>query len=67
MADSTGRPRIEAVKAGFHETLYGKYPKLQILMIAELRREAAEHPTCGFGIVQEGDTGDRRRARQIAV
>jgi site-specific DNA-methyltransferase (adenine-specific) len=26
----------EAVKAGFYETLYGKYPKIQILTIAEL-------------------------------
>ena len=28
--------RTEAVKAGFYETLYGKYPKLQILTIREL-------------------------------
>ena len=26
----------EAVKAGFYETLYGKYPKIQILTIREL-------------------------------
>jgi hypothetical protein len=35
-ADSTGPMRTEAVKAGFYETLYGKYPKLQILTIREL-------------------------------
>ncbi len=28
--------RTEAIKAGFYETLYGKYPKLQILTIREL-------------------------------
>jgi site-specific DNA-methyltransferase (adenine-specific) len=26
----------EAIKEGFYETLYGKYPKIQILTIAEL-------------------------------
>jgi site-specific DNA-methyltransferase (adenine-specific) len=36
LADSTGPMRTEAVKAGFYETLYGKYPKLQILTIREL-------------------------------
>ena len=36
LADSTGPMRTEAVKAGFYETLYGKYPKLQILTIADL-------------------------------
>jgi hypothetical protein len=35
-ADSSGPMRTEAVKAGFYETLYGKYPKLQILTIREL-------------------------------
>jgi site-specific DNA-methyltransferase (adenine-specific) len=36
LADSTGPMRTEAVKAGFYETLYGKYPKIQILTIREL-------------------------------
>jgi site-specific DNA-methyltransferase (adenine-specific) len=36
LADSTGPMRTEAIKAGFYETLYGKYPKLQILTIREL-------------------------------
>jgi DNA modification methylase len=36
LADSTGPMRTEAVKAGFYETPYGKYPKIQILTIREL-------------------------------
>jgi site-specific DNA-methyltransferase (adenine-specific) len=36
LADSTGPMRTEAVKAGFYETLYGKYPKIQIFTIREL-------------------------------
>jgi site-specific DNA-methyltransferase (adenine-specific) len=36
LADSTGPMRTEAVKAGFYETPYGKFPKLQIATIAEL-------------------------------
>jgi len=36
LADSTGPMRTEAVKAGHYETLYGKYPKIQILTIREL-------------------------------
>jgi DNA modification methylase len=36
LADSTGPMRTEAVKAGFYETAYGKYPKIQILTIREL-------------------------------
>jgi site-specific DNA-methyltransferase (adenine-specific) len=36
LADSTGPMRTEAVKAGFYETLYGKYPKIQILTVREL-------------------------------
>lgn len=36
LADSTGPMRTEAVKTGFYETLYGKYPKVQILTIREL-------------------------------
>ena len=36
LADSTGPMRTEAVKAGYYETLYGKYPKIQILTISDL-------------------------------
>ncbi len=36
LADSTGPMRTEAVKTGFYETLYGKYPKIQVLTIQEL-------------------------------
>jgi DNA modification methylase len=36
LTDSTGPMRTEAVKAGFYESLYGKYPKIQILAIREL-------------------------------
>jgi hypothetical protein len=36
LADSTGPMRTEAVKAGFYETPYGKYPRIQILTIEEL-------------------------------
>jgi site-specific DNA-methyltransferase (adenine-specific) len=28
--------RTEAVKAGYYETIYGKYPKIQILTLADL-------------------------------
>jgi site-specific DNA-methyltransferase (adenine-specific) len=36
LADSTGPMRTEAIKTGFYETPYGKYPKIQILTIREL-------------------------------
>ena len=36
LAESTGPMRTEAIKSGFYETTYGKFPKLQILTIAEL-------------------------------
>jgi site-specific DNA-methyltransferase (adenine-specific) len=36
LAESTGPMRTEAVKAGYYKTLYGKYPKIQILTIREL-------------------------------
>jgi len=36
LAEPTGPMKTEAVKAGYYETLYGKYPKLQILTIADL-------------------------------
>jgi site-specific DNA-methyltransferase (adenine-specific) len=42
LADSTGPMRTEAVKAGFYETPYGKYPKIQIMTIRELL--AGKHP-----------------------
>lgn len=35
-AEPTGPMKTEAVKTGFYETLYGKYPKIQILTIADL-------------------------------
>jgi site-specific DNA-methyltransferase (adenine-specific) len=36
LADSTGPMKTEAIKAGYYEALYGKYPKIQILTIADL-------------------------------
>lgn len=36
LAEPTKPMQTEAVKAGFFETLYGKYPKIQLLTIAEL-------------------------------
>ena len=36
LADATGPMKTEAVKAGYYENLYGKFPKLQILTIREL-------------------------------
>jgi site-specific DNA-methyltransferase (adenine-specific) len=36
LADPTGPMRTEAIKAGYYETPYGKFAKLQILTIAEL-------------------------------
>ena len=36
LAEPTGPMRTEAIKAGFYETEYGKFPKIQILTIAEL-------------------------------
>ena len=36
LEEPTGPMQKEAVKTGFYETPYGKYPKLQILTIAEL-------------------------------
>ena len=31
-----GPMKTEAVTAGFYETLYGKYPKIQVLTVTEL-------------------------------
>jgi site-specific DNA-methyltransferase (adenine-specific) len=36
LTEPTGPMRTEAVKSGFYETVHGKFPKLQILTIAEL-------------------------------
>jgi site-specific DNA-methyltransferase (adenine-specific) len=36
LAEPTGPMRTEAVKEGYYETLYGKYPKIQILTIENL-------------------------------
>jgi site-specific DNA-methyltransferase (adenine-specific) len=36
LAEATGPMKTAAVKVGTYETLYGKYPKMQILTIAEL-------------------------------
>jgi hypothetical protein len=36
LTDPTKPMQVEAIKAGYYETPYGKYPKLQILTIEEL-------------------------------
>lgn len=36
LAEPTKPMQTEAVKAGFFETPYGKYPKIQLLTIADL-------------------------------
>ncbi len=36
LAEPTGPMRTEAVKAGYYETIYGKYPKIQILSMEDL-------------------------------
>ena len=36
LAEPTGPMQVEAVKAGYYETDYGKYPKIQILTLREL-------------------------------
>jgi hypothetical protein len=36
LAEPTKPMRTEAVKVGYYETSYGKYPKIQILTIREL-------------------------------
>jgi len=36
LAEPTGPMKTEAVKTGFYQTLYGKYPKIQIFTIREL-------------------------------
>jgi hypothetical protein len=44
------------VKAGFYETIYGKYPRIQIFT-------PAEYPADRFGVFQEGRERIERRAR----
>jgi site-specific DNA-methyltransferase (adenine-specific) len=36
LAEATGPMKTEAVKTGYYETDYGRYPKIQILTIKEL-------------------------------
>lgn len=36
LVESTAPMRTEAIKAGYYETLYGKYPRIQILTIEDL-------------------------------
>jgi len=36
LSEPTGPMKTEAVKTGFYETLCGKYPKIQVLTIADL-------------------------------
>ncbi|MBK8210509.1 MAG: restriction endonuclease [Rhodospirillales bacterium] len=36
LAEPTGPMKIEAIKSGLYETEYGKFPKIQILTVAEL-------------------------------
>ena len=36
LAEPTGPMRVEAVKAGYYEAMYGKYPKIQILTVKDL-------------------------------
>jgi hypothetical protein len=36
LAERTNPMKIEAIKAGFYETPYGKFPKLQIYTVQEL-------------------------------
>jgi hypothetical protein len=60
LADSTGPMGTEAVKAGYYETIYGKYPKIQILTIADpFSGKQPEHPAGGLGKLQEGSEGNR--------
>ena len=54
--------RTEAVKAGFYDTLYGKYPKIQILTVRELFE--GKHPNIplvesGFKKAPKESKGDQ--------
>ena len=67
LADSTGPKRTEAIKAGFYETLYGKCPKLQILMIRELfEGKQPNIPLVGI-VLQEGSKRGARRSGRPAI
>jgi len=58
LADSTGPMRTEAVKAGFYETLYCKYPRIQMAHHPRVvRRQDAGYPAGGHLRVQEGPEG----------
>ena len=68
LADPTGPMRKEAVKAGFYETLYGKYPESQILTNARLGgREATEHPAGGHARPSRGPAKRRGGSRPTAI
>src|SRR5437868_1678662 len=57
LTDSTGPMRTEAVKAGFYETPYGKYPKIQILTIADLFGSKQPNILDRFSGIQKGCSG----------
>jgi hypothetical protein len=42
LAESTGPMRTESVKAGFYETTYGKYPRIQIFTVFQEGGERIE-------------------------
>lgn len=57
-----GPMRTEAVKAGYYETLYGKYPKIQILTITELfegKQPNVPLVASPFKNADREDTGDQ--------
>jgi site-specific DNA-methyltransferase (adenine-specific) len=58
LAAPTGPMRTEAVKAGFYETSFGKFPKIQILTIEELF--AGKKPQVPFGYTE----GFKKAARE---
>ena len=63
LAEPTAPMKTEAVKAGFYETDYGKFPKIQILTIAELfdgkRPQIPLVDTSYFKKAQKEDTGQQ--------
>jgi hypothetical protein len=60
LAEPTKPMQTEAIKAGFYETPYGKFPKLQILTIRELFEGKQPHlpwrDPSGFKKAQREDT-----------
>jgi site-specific DNA-methyltransferase (adenine-specific) len=65
LAEPTVPMRTEAVKAGFFETPYGKYPKLQIVTVAELFAGRKPHiplvdPTAFRKAAKEDASRDRQ-------